>query len=161
RLPDPSRAAGSRDTAVDADLSRPYAAAGTAPAGRSSAGRLREAVLRGRSEELLVGLDGPRRLLEQPARATPEVAQVDLALRARPGEPRRQRQGVVEDRRAGPGLLAHLGEDRPLGARGDDRLGNPLDPHARAPAAAAVARLERLERVDLVRARVLPEAEED
>ena len=58
-------------------------------------------------------------------------------------------------------VLAHLVQDRPLGARGDDRVGDALDPDARPAAAAAVGGVDRLERVDLVGARVLAEAEED
>jgi hypothetical protein len=52
-------------------------------------------------------------------------------------------------------------QDRALGARGNDRLRNPLDPDARAATAAPIVAAERLERVDLVGARVLSEAKED
>ena len=52
-------------------------------------------------------------------------------------------------------------QDRPLGARGDDRLGHALDPDAGAATAAPVLPHDRLERVDPVGARVLAEAEED
>ena len=93
--------------------------------------------------------------------ASAEVVEVDLALVGRLGQPLGELERLVDDRRAGAAILAHLVEDRPLRARGDDRVGHALDPDARAAAAASVGRVERLERVDLVGARVLPEAEED
>src|SRR5678816_3859167 len=54
-----------------------------------------------------------------------------------------------------------LAEDRALSARGDDGLSDPFDPHARPAPVTAVAARERLERVDLVRARKFPEPEKD
>ena len=75
---------------------------------------------------------------------------------ARGGRGRRRRSGPARRRRrragrgraprraigalSAPGFAAHRGDDRPLGARGDDRLGDPLDPDARAGAVAALAR---------------------
>src|SRR6476469_852470 len=58
------------------------------------------------------------------------------------------------------GRLAHLGEDRTLGAGGDHRLGHPVDPHLRPPPVATVVALDRLERVDAVRAHELAVAQE-
>ena len=52
-------------------------------------------------------------------------------------------------------------QDRPLRPPGDDGLRHALDPDSSPPAAAAILAGQRLERVDLVRACVLPEAEED
>src|SRR5207248_6547459 len=68
---------------------------------------------------------------------------------------------VVEERLAECGVLTHVGEDRPLGARRDDRLRDPLDPDERAAAVPAAVVADRLDRVDLVGAGVLAEAEED
>jgi hypothetical protein len=67
---------------------------------------------------------------------------------------------LVDDRRPGD-VMAHVVQDRPLGARGDDRIGNAFDPDTGAAAVTALALSERLEGVDLVGARVLAEAEED
>jgi hypothetical protein len=101
------------------------------------------------------------RRLEELARATAEVGEVDAALLGVVREPLGERQRLVEDRRARSGLLAHVVEDRPLGARGHERVGDPLDPHERPlPAAARVAG-DRLERVDPVGTHPLAEAEED
>src|SRR5581483_4851525 len=52
-------------------------------------------------------------------------------------------------------------DDRPLGARGDDRCRNPFDVDARPCSVPALPLAERLERVDLVGPDVLAEAEED
>ena len=71
----------------------------------------------------------------------------------------------------GPRLAAVQGWARELGmaivagsvaerVEGDERLRNTLDPDACAPSPTPVRADERLERVDLVGARVLPEAEE-
>src|SRR5205085_3046779 len=68
---------------------------------------------------------------------------------------------LVQDRLPERLLLAHVGEDRPLRARGDDRLTHALDPDERAPPVPATLVADRLERVDLVGARVLAEAEKD
>ena len=59
------------------------------------------------------------------------------------------------------GVLAHVVEDRALGAAGDDRVGDALDPDPRAVPSPALLADDRLDRVDLVRPRVLAEAEED
>ena len=55
---------------------------------------------------------------------------------------------------------AHLGEDRPLAARRDERVGDALDPDAGAGARAALVGCQRLDREDAVRADVLTEPEE-
>ena len=59
------------------------------------------------------------------------------------------------------GVLAHVVQDRALGAAGDDRIRDAFDPDARPVAPAPLLADDRLDRVDLVRARVLAEAEED
>ena len=58
-------------------------------------------------------------------------------------------------------VLAHVVQDRALGAAGEDRLRDAVDPDARPPAAASLVARDRLERVDPVGARPLAEAEED
>ncbi len=104
---------------------------------------------------------GRGRCAEQATCPTAEIDDVEAALLGRVGDALGEVERAVEHagltRRAGP----HRGEDRALGARGDDRLGDPLDPDARAGAMAALPARKRLERVDLVAARVLAEAEED
>src|SRR6266508_5080557 len=54
--------------------------------------------------------------------------------------------------------LAHVGQDRPLGARGDERLSHALDPDSRPAAVPTVVGLDRLEGVDAIGADVLPVA---
>src|SRR6185312_6348760 len=71
--------------------------------------------------------------------AAAEVREVDLAALRLLGEALREVERLVEDRLPERLLLAHVGEDGALGARGEDRL----------------------DRIDLVRARVLAEPEED
>ena len=80
-------------------------------------------------------------------------------LRPRPAAPqaRAPRRAAASPRR----LLSHVVQDRPLGAGGDDRIGDALDPDERPLAAAAAVAGDRLERVDPVGAGVLAEAEED
>src|SRR6185437_13025107 len=69
---------------------------------------------------------------------------------------------AVSAKRLGDGGgAAHVGQDGALGARGDHRLGDPLDPYPGAPAVAPVVRLDRLQRVDPVRANILSVAEKD
>ena len=58
-------------------------------------------------------------------------------------------------------VLAHVVEDRALGPAGDDRVRDALDPDARPVASATLLADDRLDGVDLVRPRVLAEAEED
>src|SRR5262249_41657403 len=100
--------------------------------------------------------------LEQPPGPAAEVDDVEAPLLRRVRDAVRQVQSLVQDRRAlGSGVDAHRGHDRALRPRGDDRLRDTLDPHARPRAAAAQPRPERSERVDLVGADVLAEAEED
>ncbi len=68
------------------------------------------------------------------------------------------RRVIVLRRRARPGRYdTHLGEDRPLGAGRDHRLGDPVDPDARPRTGTAFVGAERLDRVDPVRADVLAE----
>src|SRR5205823_970233 len=97
------------------------------PSARRSPGRASEQLLRGRL----------RGQLEQLPRAAPEVGEIDAAGLGLLGEPLRELERLVDELRVAGGLLAHVVEDRPLGAGGDDRLGDPLDPHLRAAAAAA------------------------
>src|SRR5262249_27328812 len=89
------------------------------------------------SEELRVVV-WVRRRLEQPTRAPLQVGEVEASLLGALDQTARERHRVVDDRDVGRRLLAHLREDRSLGARGDDRVGDALDPDARAPAAAAL-----------------------
>ena len=56
---------------------------------------------------------------------------------------------------------AHVVEDRPLRPRGDDRRRDAVHPDLRAASSSPVLAPDRLERVDLVGARVLAEPEED
>src|SRR5919197_3971570 len=119
--------------------------------------------MRSRSDPLLeelVAFVWPRGGLEQAAGASSEVGEIDAAalglLREALGEVER----VVEERPAEGGVLAHVGEDGAFGARGDDRLGDAFDPDERAPSVAPALVADGLDRVDLVGARVLAEAEE-
>src|SRR5207247_6199531 len=76
-------------------------------------------------------------------------------------EPPREVERVVYQLRADrSSVLAHVVEDRSLGARGDDRLGDAVDPDARSAPASALAFPDRLEGIDPVGPRVLPKAEE-
>src|SRR5205085_8959637 len=111
-------------------------------------------------EESLV-LVRARRRLEEAAGAAVQVAEVEAALLGALDDPARQRDGVLDHGHVRGRGLAHVAKDRPLGAGGDDRVGDALDPDARPAAAAAVRAADRLERIDAVGARVLAEAEED
>src|SRR5438132_4593833 len=111
------------------------------------------------SKELVVVRGGA--CLEQAPRAPAEVGEVDAARLRLLGETLREIERLLDDRRAADRVVAHVVEDRALGTRGDDRVGNPFDPDPRATPVAALALPERLERVDLVRPCVLAEAEED
>ena len=113
------------------------------------------------SVKQLFRLRRPRGLLEHAAGAPAKVAEVDPALLHGGGEPFREVERLVEDRAGRGGVLAHVVEDRGLGARRDDGLLDPFDPDAGAATAAAVVADDRLERVDPVGARPLAEAEED
>src|SRR5581483_9898664 len=101
--------------------------------------------------------------LEQPAGAAAQVAEVDAAGFGLLDQPLSELERLVDQRRGHVGRVpvAHVVEDRPLGPRRDDRVRDPVDPDARPAAAASLALADRLERVDPVCARVLPEPEED
>ncbi len=73
------------------------------------------------------------------------------------------RRPAVAPAPRGGGLELELDllEDRLLRPRGDDGLGNPLDPHERSAPTPSLVADDRLERVDPVGAHVLAEAEED
>src|SRR5262249_23599357 len=77
------------------------------------------------------------------------------------GDAVREIECLVQEARRLGGRASHRGDDGPLGARRDDRLGNPLDPDPRPGAVAAEPFTQRLERVDLVSPDVLAEPEED
>src|SRR5205823_2711218 len=123
---------------------------------------------------------------EHASRATAEVDDVDAALLGRVGDAMREVERLVEQTCRVGRRAAHRRDDRPLRARRDDRLGDAVnpDPGPRAVSASLRARrddrlgdavnpdpgpravsaqpfAERLERVDLVGADVLAEAEED
>ena len=103
-----------------------------------------------------VGRASPR----APARSPAEILEVDAPFLRSRGEPLGEIERLVEHGGALARVHSHVVQDRPLGPRGDQRLGDPLDPDPRPPAAALVAE-ERLQRVDLVGAGVLAEAEKD
>src|SRR5215208_583107 len=63
-----------------------------------------------------------------------------------------------EPRRLGESGL-HIDQDGPLGARRDDRLGEPVDVHVGASSVLALGSLQRHERVDAIRPDVLAVAE--
>src|SRR5262245_28217348 len=111
-------------------------------------------------EELVVVARLGRRLEQLPGSAV-EIGEVDASLARVLDDALGELYGVVEDLDAACVADTHLAEDRALGARSDDGLGDPLDPDARPTAVTAVAAGQRLERVDLVRARELAEPEED
>ena len=90
-----------------------------------------------------------------------EVADVKAALLGGLGDSLGEVERVVEELHLPARAGSHRRDDRPLGSRGDDRLRDPLHPHARPRSVAAGFRPERLERIDLVRANVLPEPEKD
>ncbi len=90
-----------------------------------------------------------------------EVGEVDTAAGGILGEPLGKRESLVEERRAAGVRLTHVVEDRPLGARGDDRIRDAVDPDKRALPAAAVVARDRLQRIDPVGSRVFAEAEEN
>src|SRR5438132_5391378 len=70
--------------------------------------------------------------LEQPTGAAAKIGQVDPAGLRLLGQALGEIDRVVEERFAQRRVLAHVGEDRSLRARGDDRLGSALDPDERA-----------------------------
>jgi hypothetical protein len=92
-------------------------------------------------------------------RAATEIAQVDAPLARVLDDPLRERDRLVDQLRAAGVAHAHLREDRTLGSRGDYRFGDSLDEYPRSSPTAALPASEWLERVDLVRADVLSEAE--
>src|SRR2546429_204416 len=114
-----------------------------------------------RLEELVVGVVGAGGCLEQAAGAAAQGGEGDASALRLLRQPLREVERIVEQRLAQRGVLAHLGEDRALGARGDDRLCDPLDPDERTAAVPAAVVANRLDRVDLVGAGVLAETEED
>src|SRR2546427_6045278 len=91
--------------------------------------------------------------LEQAAGAAAEVVQVDASLLRLLRDALREVEGLVDDRGAGGRIVAHVVEDRALGARGDDRVGHALDPDTGAAAVAPLAFCERVEPRDLGGAR--------
>src|SRR5207249_2906071 len=99
--------------------------------------------------------------LEQAASAPPKIAEVHASGLGRRHQALGQVERVVDERRLRRRVLAHIVQDRALGARGHDRRGDALDPDAGAAAVAPLVTAEGLERVDLVGPRVLAETEED
>ena len=91
-----------------------------------------------------------------------EIGEVDATRLCLLGEALGEIERLVHDLGTGPRVARpHLEQDRALGARRDDRIGHALDPHARSATVPALALAQWLERVDLVRARVFSETEED
>src|SRR5262249_337727 len=111
--------------------------------------------------EELVGLGRGCRLLEHALCATAEVAKVEVSLVDRLRHALGEGERVVEDDGRRRGVLAHVVEDRPLGASREARLRHSLDPDAGAASGAPLVARDRLERVDPVGPRPLAEAEED
>ena len=89
-----------------------------------------------------------------------EIAEVDAAGLGRRGQPLGEVERLVDDDRLRGRVLAHVVEDRALGAGRDDRVGDALDPHPGAAAVAALVAADRLEGEDPVGPGVLPEAKE-
>src|SRR6476660_5692471 len=72
-------------------------------------------------EELLF-VARARGLLEQAARSAAEVVQVDASFVGVLDDPFCELERLVDDRRADRGVLAHVVQDRSLGAAGDNRV---------------------------------------
>src|SRR5262249_23611075 len=111
--------------------------------------------------EQLLGLGWLGRLLQHASRAAPEIPYVERSLVDRFRDALREVERVVVGDARGRRVLPHVVEDRALGAAGEDRLRNAVDPDARAPAAASLVAGDRLERVDAVGTGPLAETEED
>src|SRR5262249_60427558 len=75
-----------------------------------------------------------RRGLEDPPRPAPEVVDVDAALLRLLGNALGKIQRLVENLRPPRSVLAHLMQDRPLGARRNSRLRAPFAADMDAPA---------------------------
>jgi hypothetical protein len=108
---------------------------------------------------LVVGVAGRRRR-EEMAGPPAEVAEIDAAGFGGVGQPAGEVERLVDDHGLRRRFLAHVVKDRALGAGGDDRVGDPLHPDARAPAVAPLVTADRLESEDLVGPGVLPEPQE-
>src|SRR5205823_2553664 len=92
-----------------------------------------------------LGLVRNRGGLEQATRTAAQVVQVDPALLGLLCDPLGQVEGLVHERRACARVVTHVVQDRPLGARGDDRLVNAFDPDAGSAAVSTLALSEGLE----------------
>jgi hypothetical protein len=91
--------------------------------------------------------------------ATTKIAQVYSTLVRRCRQPRGQVQCLVELRPWDGGFLAHVAEDCYLGPRGDQWVGDTIDPDPGAPPVATFFASDPLEREDAVRPRELAEAQ--
>jgi hypothetical protein len=93
------------------------------------------------------------------SRPTAEIAQVYSTLVRRCRQPRGQVQCLIQLRPRDDGLLTHVAKDRDLGPRGDQRLGDTIDPYSGAPAVTTLFTGDPLEREDAVRSRERAEAQ--
>jgi hypothetical protein len=92
-------------------------------------------------------------------RPTTKVAEVHPARVGRSCQAHRQVQCLVDVGSGYGGLLAHVAKDGELGPRGDQRIGDPVDPDSGTPAVTALLSGDALEREDAVRTRELAEAQ--
>jgi len=65
---------------------------------------------------------------ETPGSAS-EIAEVDAAGVRGVSQARRQVQRLIDQRCIRSGVLTHIAQNRPLGARRDDRVGDAIDPY--------------------------------
>lgn len=93
------------------------------------------------------------------SRPTTKVAQVDATLVGRSCQTRGEVQCLVELGPGHGGLLAHVAKNGDLGPRGDQRVGDSIDPDSGAAAIAAFIPCDSLERKNAVRPRKLAEAQ--
>ena len=96
------------------------------------------------------------------AGSTSKIVEIDAAGLRRRREPRGQIQSLIDQRRLSRGrLLTHVTQNRHLGARGDDRILDALDPDSRSVTIPPFVPEQGLKRVDVIGSRELAEAERD
>ena len=85
------------------------------------------------------------------AGSTPKIVEIDAAGLRRRREPRCQIQSLIDQRRLSRSrLLTHVTQNRHLGARGDDRILDALDPYLGAVAITPFIPDQRLKRIDVI-----------